>query len=70
MKAILEECEEMFKVYLESPLGDEEKKYISVNFWILAGNGKQRPGLKVVINVALITELNSTNFLINGEGKS
>ena len=26
LKAILEECEEMFKVYLESPLGDGEKK--------------------------------------------
>lgn len=54
LKAILEECEEMFKVYLESPLGDGEKKYISVNFWILAGNGKQKSSLKVVINAALI----------------
>lgn len=54
LKAILEECEEMFKVYLESPLGDGEKKHISVNFWILAGNGKQKSSLKVVINAALI----------------
>ena len=44
----------MFKVYLESPLGDGEKKHISVNFWILAGNGKQKSSLKVVINAALI----------------
>ena len=70
LKAILEECEEMFKVYLESPLGDEEKKtYIRelLNLgWKREAEIRLESGYQCCIN----TELNSTNFLINGEGKT
>lgn len=66
LKAILEECEEMFRVYEESPLGDAEKKR-KIRHMLDLGwervDSLPRAPYKCCIN----TELNSTNFLINGE---
>ncbi len=68
LKAILEECEEMFRTYEESALGDEGKKRkirrMLDRGWERA-DSLTKPGHRCCIN----TELNSTNFLINGEGK-
>lgn len=68
LKAILEECEEMFRKYEESPLGDKEKKRkirrMLERGWQKA-DSLPEPAYRCCIN----TELNSTNFLINGEGK-
>ena len=54
LKAILEECEEMFKVYLESPLGDGEKKTYIRELLDLGWKREAEIQLKVVINAALI----------------
>lgn len=66
LRAILEECEEMFRVYAKSPLGEERKKRIIRNMldtvWKKADSIENSP-YKCCIN----TELNSTNFLINRE---
>ncbi len=68
LKAILEECEEMFRKYEESPLGDKEKKRkirkMLERGWQKA-DSLPEPACRCCIN----TELNSTNFLINGEGR-
>ncbi len=68
LKAILEECEEMFRTYEESALGDKGKKRkirrMLDRGWERA-DSLPKPGHRCCIN----TELNSTNFLINGEGK-
>lgn len=65
LRAILEECEEMFRVYEESPLGQEwQKKKIRKMLdmvWRLV-DCLEEPVYRCCIN----TELNSTNFLING----
>ena len=66
LKAILEECEEMFLKYEESDLGDREKKKkirrLLKKGWERA-DSLEPPAYRCCIN----TELNSTNFLINGE---
>jgi aminoglycoside phosphotransferase (APT) family kinase protein len=68
LKAILEECEEMFRTYEESALGDEGKKR-KIRRMLDRGwersDSLPKPDYRCCIN----TELNSTNFLINGEGK-
>jgi aminoglycoside phosphotransferase (APT) family kinase protein len=68
LKAILEECEEMFRTYEESALGAEGKKRkirrMLDRGWERA-DSLPKPDYRCCIN----TELNSTNFLINGEGK-
>lgn len=68
LRAILEECEEMVALYFDSPLGDMERKRkirtLLDEGWRRieqAGEGAYR----CIVN----TELNSTNFLINGEGE-
>ena len=65
--AILEECEEMIKVYMESPLGkNETKKYIRYlldKAWKKARDTEMTAPYECCIN----TELNSSNFLIGGE---
>ncbi len=69
LKAILEECEAMVKVYMDSPLGDKETKSVIRNLldrgWERLKRTENQRGYRCCIN----TELNSTNFLINGEGK-
>ena len=70
LKAILEECEEMFKVYLESPLGDGEKKTYIRELLDLGWKREAEIQLESGYQCCINTELNSTNLLINGEGKS
>lgn len=69
LRAILEECEEMVRVYMDSPLGDGETKKTVRNLldrgWEKFRQEENQKGYRCCIN----TELNSTNFLINGEGK-
>ena len=68
LKAILEECEEMVKTYMESPLGCEETKQkirrLLDQGWKKIESIKPEETYRCCIN----TELNSTNFLINGDG--
>lgn len=67
LKAILEECEEMVKIYMDSPFGDEEKKEVIRKLldtgWERLAHTENQEVYRCCIN----TELNSTNFLINGE---
>lgn len=66
LRAILEECEAMVKTYMESPLGDEEtKKRIRT---LLDKGWKRIEEIPVedTYCCCINTELNSTNFLING----
>lgn len=68
LRAILEECEQMFSKYQESPMGDEKKKERIRKMLDLVwkkADSLETPRYRCCIN----TELNSTNFLINGEGK-
>lgn len=69
LKAILEECEEMVTTYMESPLGDDDKKRLIRELldegWKKVASIENETTYRCCIN----TELNSTNFLINGEGK-
>ena len=69
-KEILEECNQMFRVYEESELADESKKKQIRNMLDLCQEKTKSmsdyDGYKCCIN----TELNSTNFLINRHGKS
>lgn len=69
LEAILTECEEMFRVYEESSLGEEKKKSkirkLLKRGWEKAKESNVDCPYKCCIN----TELNSTNFLINGENE-
>ena len=69
-KEILEECDQMFRKYEESELGEPSKKQQIRKLLTLCAkktaNMADYEGYKCCIN----TELNSTNFLINKEGKS
>lgn len=69
LKAILDECEEMFKVYAESPLGEEEKKAYIRELLNLGWKREAKTQLESGYQCCINTELNSTNFLINGEDK-
>lgn len=68
LRAILEECEEMVKTYMESPLGIPEKKEkirsLLNTVWKRADDVEDPP-YKCCVN----TELNSNNFLMNDSGK-
>ena len=69
LRAILSECEEMVGTYMDSALGD-----IKIKRKIRAMLNKgwkicERRELKSSYECCVNTELNSTNFLINGEGK-
>ncbi|MDR0923509.1 MAG: aminoglycoside phosphotransferase family protein, partial [Hungatella sp.] len=68
LKAILEECEEMFRTYEESALGDEGKKR-KIRRMLDRGWGRADSLSKPAYRCCINTELNSTNFLINGQGK-
>ncbi len=69
LKAILDECEAMVAVYLDSPLGDPSTKQALRELldlaWKKADDLNGLPFPRCVIN----TELNNTNFLMNGAGK-
>lgn len=69
LQAILDECNQMVQTYYDSDLGSEEKKE-QIHRMLQAGQEKintlkDYDGYRCCIN----TELNSRNFLINGEGK-
>ncbi|KMT22478.1 aminoglycoside phosphotransferase family protein [Clostridium cylindrosporum] len=69
LEAMIEECHSMARVYLESKLGDEKiksqiKRLLSYGKELIKSE-KEYEGKRSIIN----TELNSGNFLINGEGK-
>lgn len=68
LQAILEECEEMVKTYMDSSMGDlqtkrEIRRLLDLG-WKRAGGLGEIP-CRRCIN----TELNSTNFLVNGPGE-
>ena len=68
LQAILEECETMFAVYEQSPLTAPDKsaqiRRMLNKAWAMVGrSGNRDDRYKCCIN----TELNSTNFLINGK---
>lgn len=65
LKAILEECEAMVKTYMESDLGDEQKKHRIRS--LLDQGWKAVESLKedIPYHCCINTELNSTNFLVN-----
>lgn len=69
LKAILEECEEMVSVYMDSPLGSDETKRkirsLMDRGWERLEQFDNQKDYQCCIN----TELNSTNFLIGGEGE-
>lgn len=69
LQAILNECNEMVKTYYESELGEDKKKK-QIRRLLELGQKKvdkikDYDGYRCCIN----TELNSGNFLMNGEGK-
>lgn len=69
LKAILEECEEMVKTYMDSPLGKQEAKGLIRKMldkcWKMVDKTQKQPEYRCCIN----TELNSTNFLIERKEK-
>lgn len=66
-EAVLDECEEMVKIYMESPLGKEETK-AKIRQMLDAGWKMIRKiPVKDTYHCCINTELNSTNFLINGK---
>lgn len=70
LKAILDECEQMVSKYMDSPLGDDRTKsklrlVLDLGWDRLSRLGGQISPYRCCIN----TELNNTNFLINGQGE-
>ena len=67
VRAILEECEQMVRTYMDSPLGELDKKAMIRRLLDLVwreADSLSPASYQCCIN----TELNSTNFLINGDG--
>ena len=69
LKAILEECEDMAKTYFDSPLGDEQKKKKIRSMLDLGWEKYRSFPAEEMYRCCINTELNNTNFLINGTGK-
>lgn len=69
LKAILEECEAMVKTYMESPLGCEETKRKIRELLDKGWKKIEEIQIEDTYHCCINTELNSTNFLINGAGK-
>lgn len=69
LRAILEECEAMFAVYAESKLGDARKKRKIRSMLDMGWERVKTIPSESVYHCCINTELNSTNFLINGPGK-
>lgn len=69
LEAILTECEEMFRVYEESPLGEEKKKSKIRNLLKRGWEKAKESNVDCPYKCCINTELNSTNFLINGENE-
>lgn len=69
LRAILEECEEMVKTYMDSPLGSEKTKKKIRSMMDTGWKMTEHLDVQDTYQCCINTELNSTNFLINGEGK-
>ncbi len=70
LHAILDECNQMFRVYEESELGEDRKKE-QIRRMLKAGRKKADQAAAMDYPKCCInTELNSGNFLINGIGKN
>lgn len=69
LRAILEECEDMVKIYMESPLGNAKTKHTLRRMLDCGWKRLETIAVEDVYHCCINTELNSTNFLINGEGK-
>lgn len=67
--AILEECEEMVKTYMDSPLGKEKTKKTIRCLLEKAWEKARKANVESSYVCCINTELNSSNFLIGGEGK-
>jgi aminoglycoside phosphotransferase (APT) family kinase protein len=68
LKAILEECEQMVSVYMDSPLGDAGTRRAVRKLLDKAWQFRESAGgsdIPVPYRCCINTELNSTNFLIN-----
>ena len=69
LKAILEECEEMVKTYMESSLGDTDTKLMIRELMDEGWKKVEKISQQKTYQCCINTELNSTNFLINGQGE-
>ncbi|MGN1166522.1 MAG: phosphotransferase family protein [Lachnospiraceae bacterium] len=69
LKAILEECEEMVKTYMDSNLGDDDTKHMIRELMDEGWRKVEKISNQETYQCCINTELNSTNFLINGAGK-
>lgn len=69
LRAILEECEDMVKIYMKSPLGNAKTKHTLRRMMDRGWKRLETIAVEDVYHCCINTELNSTNFLINGEGK-
>ena len=72
LRAILEECEQMVSVYMSSPLGDDctrqmIRKLLDKGRAFREASGAER--MEIPYRCCINTELNSTNFLIDTDGK-
>lgn len=70
LRAILEECEEMVKTYMDSPLGDENKKKKIRTMLDLGWEKVKEIHVETEYLCCINTELNSTNFLMNGNSEN
>lgn len=69
LQAILDECSAMVQTYYDSELGDERKKE-QIRRMLAAGQKKADEAKAMQFEKCCInTELNSGNFLMNGDGK-
>lgn len=69
LQAILDECSAMVQIYYDSELGDERKKE-QIRRMLAAGQKKADEAKAMQFEKCCInTELNSGNFLMNGDGK-
>lgn len=69
LAAILDECEDMFKVYWNSTITDSKNK-LKIRELLDISKKKFKSGQKVDFKCVVNTELNSTNFLVKDEGAS
>ena len=67
LRAVLEECEAMVKVYMDAPGEDAKKKDMLRRLLEMGWERLLKSGKKADYACCINTELNSTNFLIGGE---
>lgn len=67
LRAVLEECEAMVKVYMDAPGEDAKKKDMLRRLLDMGWERLLKSGKKADYACCINTELNSTNFLMNGE---